>query len=243
MGQITDTAWDIAVQELCFIAGDRADMLVDDGTGNLALANFTGGALNVANYIYLELAALWDALIASHEDYVVYRRFIDIVAGQEDYPLPEDFYKFRKVFPIVSGKRCRPLRKFNLEKLGDADSLAAIYTSEIEDARYKVIGSRLWIHPVPTNSVTRGLELWYVPQFHGLRNQRDLIPHQFPNGWEDYVTEGAAARLLEKEESDSTPQRTRQREILQRILVMVEDRDVGEPHQMQDTEGFLDTWS
>ena len=86
------------------------------------------------------------------------------------------------------------------------------------------------------------LELWYVPQFDPLINLDDVIDFRFPFGWEQYVVEGIAARLLEKEESDASAHRARQKEILQRILVMAEDRDVGQPHQMQDTEGYIDDW-
>jgi hypothetical protein len=69
----------------------------------------------------------------------------------------------------------------------------------------------LWIHPEPTNAAY--LELWYVPQFKSLENLSDLIPVQFPNGWEEYVIEGVAARILEKEESDASAQRLRQQQV------------------------------
>jgi hypothetical protein len=227
------------INVIMLLAAERADVLVDDGAGGQALSDFISEVYQLY-YINLELAALWDALVATHEDYCVYRRTINIEAGKEDYALPEDFYKFRKIFPIVSGERNRPLRKFNLEKLGDADSLAAIYTTEIEDAQYRITGQRLWIHPEPTNAAY--LELWYVPQFKGLENLSDLIPVQFPNGWEEYVIEGVAARILEKEESDASAQRLRQQQVLKRIMTLAEDRDVGEPHQMQDSEGYGTTW-
>jgi hypothetical protein len=99
---------------------------------------------------------------------------------------------------------------------------------------------RLWLHPIPTNAAT--LELWYVPQFKGLENLADLMPVQFPNGWEEYVIEGVAARMLEKEESDASAQRHRQQQVLKRIMTLAEDRDVGEPHQMQDSEGYNTSW-
>jgi hypothetical protein len=205
----------------------------------LVLASFAN-APYAFSYINFEMAALWDLLIASHEDYLVYRRMIDVVADQEDYLLPEDFYKFRKVFPIVSGRRHYPLKKFDLNELGEADSLSAILTSPIEDTKYSIRGQRLWLHPIPSSAAQ--LELWYVPQFHYLRNNNDLVPSIFPNGWEEFVVEGVAARLLEKEESDASAQRARQKEVLQRIMILAEDRDVGEPHQMQDVEGYNDSW-
>ena len=240
MGKFVDTAAEISLYNLAFAAADRADMLVDDGTGTPVISPFITTAMAVT-YINYELAALWDLLITTHEDYLVYRRFIDVVANQEDYPLPEDFYKFRKVFPIINGDRSNALKKFNLKDLGAADSLAALLTSPIEDTRYSIRGMRLWLHPTPSNAGR--LELWYVPQFHTLRNYNDLVPAVFPNGWEEYAVEGVAARMLEKEESDASAQRARQKEILQRIMILAEDRDVGEPHQMQDVEGFNDTWS
>jgi hypothetical protein len=219
-------------------AADRCDMLVDDGAGNYGWAD-SANSQAVGMYINYEFTALWDVLINSNEDYCVFRKLIDVVPGFEDYPLPEDFYKFRKVFPILSGKRGSALKKFNLEELGAADSLAALLTSPIEDTRYRINGMRLWLHPVPTSAAQ--LELWYVPQFDIIHNSFDLVPAQFPLGWEEYVIEGVAARMLEKEESDATAQRTRQKEILQRILIMTEDRDIGSPHQMQDVEGYLDS--
>jgi hypothetical protein len=239
MGKWVDTATEVSVNNLVLAAAERADMLKDDGTGNVVLTDFVPLPMAVAHVNY-ELADLWDVLIATYEDYVVYRRFIDVVADQEDYPLPEDFYKSRKVFPIISGRRAEALRRFDLEKLGEADSLSAILTSPIEETRYKITGHRLWLHPIPSNAAR--LELWYVPQGVTLKHLNDLVPAIFPNGWEEYIIEGVAARMLEKEESDATPHRTRQKEILQRIMILAEDRDVGEPHQMQDTEGYNNQW-
>jgi len=232
MGKNTQMNMDVLMK----IAADRADMLVDDGTGTPVWSSFATSAA-VGAFVNFEFAALWDALINANEDYCVYRHTIDVKANQEDYLLPDDFYKFRKVFPIVNGRRCAALRKFQMRELGEADSLAAILTSPIEETKYAVIGSRLRLHPIPSGAAT--LELWYIPQYPGVDNLEDLVPLQFPLGWEDYVIEGIAARMLEKEESDATPFRARQKEILQRILIMVEDRDVGEPFQMQDTEGYL----
>jgi hypothetical protein len=228
----------ITIEGLGYLAAERADMLKDDGTGGQVFAD---SIIPEAIYIYvnLECSALWNVLVNAHEDYCVYREFINVKAGQEDYLLPVDFYKFRKIFPVMNGKRGRALRKFNLEKLGQADSLSAILTSPIEETQYRITGHRLWLHPTPTSDVTEGLELWYVPDFKFLENAKDLLPLQFPNGWEEYIIEGTAARILEKVNLDGSPYRARQKEVLQRILIMSEDRDVGEPHQMQDTEGYL----
>ena len=225
------------ISNILLAAADRADLLVDDGTGTMAMAASIEPTAALV-YANMELAALWDVLIATYEDYCIRHKKIYVQPSIEDYSLPSDFYKFRKVFPIVNGKRGTVLKKFDLKDLGEADSLSAILTSPIEQTRYKINGNRLWLHPIPTTAAQ--LELWYIPQFSAIQNPTDLVDIRFPFGWDDYLIEGLAARFLEKEESDSTPQRTRQREILQRILTMAEDRDVGEPFQMIDAEGYLD---
>ena len=223
------------LETILITAADRADMLHLVG-GIPTLSTFIDQ--NTAIYqLNMELAALWDVLINTYEDYCIRRKTINVLANIEDYSMPSDFYKFRKVFPVISGRRATALKKFNLEDLGEADSLSAILTSPIEETKYKINGNRLWLHPIPTNAAE--LELWYVPQYTPIENNDDVVDWRYPLGWEDYAIEGLAARWLEKEESDASAQRTRQKEILQRILVMAEDRDVGQPFEMIDAEGML----
>lgn len=226
----------LSVQWIWRMAAHRADMLVDDGTGNTTLSDFIDPTAIVVD-LNLEVSTLWDALVSAHEDYAIRHKMIDTRADQETYILPEDFYKFRKVFPVVSGNRGYALRKFQLKDLGDADTLTPIRTTRIEDTKYRIIGNRLMLHPVPTSS--DALELWYVPQCKQITQAEEKLDFRFPNGWEEYVIEGLAAKMLEKEESDSSAQRAAQGRALGRILSMVEDRDAGEPFQMIDVEEQL----
>lgn len=225
------------VEYLYMAALERADLVTRDAvTGDLAAVDGVIPEIALL-YVNAELAAMWDVLINTYEDYCIRRKKIPVVADTEEYSLPSDFYKFRKVFPIINGQRGRPLRKFDLKDLGRSSLSPNILGTQIEGTRYKINGNRLCLDPTPSNVAE--LELWYVPQFDLLVNMKDRIDFRFPNGWEQYVIEGLAARMLEREESDASAQRGRQKEILQRILIMAEDRDVGEPHQMQDTEGYL----
>ena len=222
------------------LALERADKLAADPTSGdpVPTADVVSNALTY--YINAELAVLWDVLVNTYEDYCIRHKAIVVVPDIQEYSMPSDFYKFRKVFPIQNGKRYAPLRKFDLRELGEADTFAAILARPVEYARYRLSGNRLLLHPMPSNAGE--LELWYVPQFDPILNLNDRVDFRFPAGWEQYAIEGVAARLLEKEESDASAQRARQKEILQRILIMAEDRDVGEPHSMQDTENYLNDW-
>ncbi len=226
----------ISLGNIKIFAAEKADMLETVG-GVPAVSGFISDVSLLA-WINAEFASLWDAMIESSEDYAVSRKMIEVPANIENIPLPKDFYKFRKVFPIESGARGLALKRFDVNDLGRDVSTAYLTASEPADCRYRITGSRLWLHPTPQGPGT--LELWYVPMFEPLEQDQDEVPHQFPAGWEDYVTEGVAARMLEKEESDSGPCLRRQEKVLARILRLIEDRDVGEPHRIQDTEGYLD---
>ncbi|MHA2064274.1 MAG: phage adaptor protein [Candidatus Thorarchaeota archaeon] len=219
---------------LRLLSADRADMLkyvagVPDLSDFLEPGMFT----YAVNH---ELASLWDHLITSYEEYAIKKHYIEIQANQEEYNLPADFYKIRAVYPVLPNGRSWKLRRFTMDDIGSETSVAVIVSTEVRSLRYRVMGNRLYFWPQPSAPAT--MEVWYIPQYQPLENNDDLIDFRYPNGWEDFVIEGVAARALEKEESDSTHCRTRQREILQRILASVQDRDVGEPVEMIDQEGY-----
>ena len=230
----------LTFSQVMLMAAARADLVRTNATTGATEVVDSVEPLSLAHLVNQELATLWDVLINTYEDYCIRRKTIAVVPDIQEYSMPSDFYKFRKIFPIVNSRRYAPLRKFNLRELGEADTFAAILARPIEYTRYKVSGNRLMLHPIPTN--TAELELWYVPQYDPVVNLDDKIDFRFPFGWDQYVIEGVAAALLEKEESDGSAQRARQQAALQRILIMAEDRDVGEPHQMQDTENYTDSW-
>jgi hypothetical protein len=219
---------------LRLLSADRADML-----------KYTAGVPDLSDFlepgmftyaVNHELAALWDYLVNSYEDYAIKKQFIILQANQEEYNLPADFYKIRKVYPVLPNGRSWALRRFNMEDIGAETSAALIIGTEVRQLRYRVMGNRIYFWPEPSAEAT--VEVWYIPQYQPIENDDDLIDFRFPNGWEDYVIEGVAARALEKEESDSSHCRNRQQEILRRILLTVQDRDVGEPAGMIDAEGY-----
>ena len=57
----------MTIETLSLLAGERADMLVDDGTGNFVLAD-NQIKLAVFGYINYEFSAMWDVLVNANED-------------------------------------------------------------------------------------------------------------------------------------------------------------------------------
>jgi hypothetical protein len=219
--------------QLALLAGERADMLVDNA-GTLELTAFVEENAMLYN-VNVELAALWDHLILSNEDWALKKYVVKLEANKEDYLLPKDFYKFRKIFPLdSSGNRGKPMRRFDMERLGKEDIYNIPVVSGTFDRKYRVMGMRIYFDPVPL--AAEDAELWYYQDYPHVENDLDLVPVHYPKGWEDYVVEGCAARLMEKIESDSSPMRSRQKEVLARIISVIQDRDLDEPHQMIDME-------
>jgi hypothetical protein len=224
----------LTVEQLYLLAAERVDMLVDNaGVAEVSAFVNEGGLLYAVN---VDLAALWDRLVLSNQDYCIKRHMIAIVANVEDYVLPDDYYKMRKVFPLdSSGNRGNAMRKFNLDELGREDVYNILPTAGLFETKYRVMGKRLFIYPVPTAATTfPTIEIWYYHDYPHVANVKDLIPHHYPAGWEDYVVEGIAARLKEKVDEDSTPYLRRQKNALSRIMEVVQDRDHAEPAQMLD---------
>ena len=161
------------VQFLIMMSLERADLLKIDPASGEQVPVDAMDASAVGLYVNAELTVLWDVLISTHEDYCIKHLKIPVVANTEEYSLPSDFYKFRKVFPLSNGQRGKPLRKFNLKDLGQSTLYPATLGTQIEGTRYKINGNRLWLDPTPTSAAE--LELWYVPQLEPLVNIKDRV--------------------------------------------------------------------
>jgi len=220
------------LEQIYLLACERADMLADDAGTAIPTPFINEGSL--LYFVNVELASLWDHLIMSNEEYASKRYKFSVIQNVEEYVMPDDFYKLRKVFPIDSyGNRGNAMKKFQLDELGRDDLYNIIHTSGLCDARYRLMGKRLFIYPIPTaSSIYTNIEVWYYHDYPHIENYKDLLPHHYPAGWEDYVVEGIAARLKEKVDEDSSPFKARQKEVLTRILSIVQERDYSEPHQM-----------
>ena len=90
----------VTMQLIAIAAAKRADMLKLDVTGNYTYSDQVDANV-LYYYINVELAALWDVLVNTYEDYCIKRKTIQVTANTEEYSMPPDFYKFP--FPARAG--------------------------------------------------------------------------------------------------------------------------------------------
>jgi len=163
----------------------------------------------VNDYINSAASEMYDILVNAYEDYFLSTQSITLVAGTENYALPSDFYKAKRVYYLSGGRRFS-IHPFNLETLDGAK----------------------------TSPLTSGsAELWYVPEMSLMTSDSDTISSIIPpmiKGWPDYKAISAAIRLLIREESDPTGLMQEKLLMQQRLISLAEPRDAGIPDAIQD---------
>lgn len=168
-------------------------------------------AARVTDYINSAASELYDILTNSFEDYFLKVQSITLVSGTEDYALPTDFYKSKRVFYIAGGRRFG-VHPFNLNDLDGAKS-----------------------SPISGGSV----ELWYTPEMTLMSAESDTIAASIPpivKGWAEFIALGAAIKLLTREESDATALIMEKQQMKQRLIDMADPRDAGIPDRVQDID-------
>jgi hypothetical protein len=161
------------------------------------------------DYINTGLASLQKILVNSFQDYYLATQNLTLVAGQETYDLPANFYKSKEVFYETAGRRYG-VPRFN---------------------RGEIDGYR------PGSQTAGNITHWYVPQIVKLRQPTDKVDDLIVTGWEDYIALFAAVRLLIKEESDVGDLRGEREAARLAIIDQAEPRDEGDQGSVEDTYG------
>lgn len=189
-----------------------------------------------AEWINQSIADLYDQLVAArgHEYYAAAYPFTT-TAGVDTYALPPDFYQLLGVDAMVG-----------------SDTLEVYPYQFAERNRYKIAG--LWAPPQPAYYRIRGGNVHFIPAPSGAYQ---ITIHYIPacqrlvdggeafdgiNGWEEYVVVDAAAKALEKEESDTGRLQARKAELKARIAGLAGNRDAGHPEKVTDVLATEHPW-
>jgi len=172
----------------------------------------------ITRWINLELSELHDMIVNTQEDYYTSRWSFSSTSTSNEILLPVDFYKMIKLFDVSNGGRVAVPRFMVGDLETDPD-----YASTSTNPSYRIVGQRVFINPASAYD----FEMWYIPQFKKLVNLTDEISLAIPEGWEDFVIAGVAARCLAKEESDPSFFLSRKNAVAARIATMLTLRDAG----------------
>jgi hypothetical protein len=182
----------------------------------------------LTDFINGSASALHDLLVQAAEDYFVKSQTIPIVAGQDEYNLPSDWYKTLGVDYYVNNKPV-PMSRFNFRDRHLYNYLDA----RPEIVRYGVWGQKLVFKPQAPQIAS--VVLWYVPTFTKLVTDSDVLDGV--NGWEEFIILDAAIKCMVKEESDPSALIAQLQMVKDRIATMSKDRDQGEPQKTTDIIG------
>lgn len=176
---------------------------------------------------------LYDRILTVNQDYFVTVTSggsnISVVSGTESYALPSDFSHMLRVELLYQGTTdWRPLQQFNLSERSDWNW----YTPTKLFYRYRVMDTKIYLAPIPTESAT--LRLWYVPVPPAL--SADIDTEDFIFGWDQFVILDCLKKHAIKEESDASTIIADRQDVLERILERAKVRDYGNPNTIRDTE-------
>lgn len=177
-------------------------------------------------YMNSSAAELYDLLVQAYGNEYYVSSLTTSCTGNLDYiNLPSDFYKLLGV-DMYDGDKYYTLKRFNFNERNKFLNGVSFGVN----TQYRIQGDQIKFIPTPTDN--RACILWYIPKFTKMTLDSSTIDGI--NGWEEYVVIDCVIKMLEKEESDSTPFIMRKNDMLKRIQKLSEDRDVGSPLQTTD---------
>lgn len=148
--------------------------------------------------------------------------------GIDSYSLPSTMYKLYGVDVANSGGDPVDVKQFMFAERNRFPRSGG--WSNLYDVRYRLVGSKIQFIPVPASTHT--YTLWYAPLFTDLSSGSDTFDGI--NGWEEYAVVDAAAKVMEKEDNDSSALMARKAHMLNRILSLSTSRDEAGPQRRID---------
>lgn len=189
---------------------------------------------------------LYDKLIEAYgSDYYVSTPppyDITTIAGDEQYLLPDAFYKLLGVdwFPYTSppdgvqGVTLKPFAFADRNKFGTPGVSSIPSLGAGGEIRYRLRGNRIWFVPTPPGGGT--MRVWYAPTFTPLTATSQTFDGI--NGWEAWAVFHMAKKALTKEESDTSGVDSLLAIEEQRIESLKHNRDAGMPAKVVDIYGI-----
>jgi len=148
----------------------------------------------------------------------------------ETFSLPGDFGKLLGV-DIKVGQYWINVKRF---QFGDRNRYASVLTPAwgffLTNLRYRLIGTKIWIKPVPPAGVV--FRLWYAPAVTAITSDSTSLPDF--QGWLEYVVIDAAIKCKRKQEMDTGELQLAKDRLEARIRRAGKNRDVGSPPKVTD---------
>lgn len=179
-----------------------------------------------------------DEIQKVNPDYFTKSASTDLVAEQQEYDLPEDYDRVTMVNVKYDGawQRALPFDAINsVPVISRSDSLQGFTRDK---PYYYIVGDNIGFMPIPGETVTNGLKLWYVYTPTELENDAD--EPAIPRKYHHILKYGAYANYLDQDDEHVAAERLRQR-FDDRVNLMVESisqNQVDDPKSVLVTSGL-----
>ena len=166
----------------------------------VSAADWTDAQINRAiNNAYLDH---YTDVVMVYEDYYSTNALTGTVAGQQEYALPDDFYKIRRVElnyepsnpNAISNRAVKVTIDDVLRDLGNQ----GLSLTPHSRPGYYIRGNNIGFIPIPTETGDNCLSIWYITTIDDLSVDSDTLNLPFADNYASNIALGAAGELLRK---------------------------------------------
>ena len=226
------------------MAKNREDIrdLVRDWLDEETAADWTDAEINVLINVYYH--KIHTAVVDVFDNYEITTALSNTVADQQEYSLPSDHLKLRRVeinYDIDNSdsapQRALPMNMDSVRRdLGQVNLGVTINRGPA----YYIIGDSIGFVPIPTLAGTNAIKVWYSPVRSDLSNDTTSIDIPYPD--RDYllIAYGATAEALrfgQQESTEADKFDAKYDRGIQRMKEELEDRITEESKYVVDVQG------
>jgi len=182
------------------------------------------------------------AVVEVFEDYYITEATADTVEDQQEYTLPTDFSKIRRVeinYDIDNANstfsRAFPI---NIDEVRHDLGHATTGVTVVRNPIYYLQGNIIGFIPVPTEVGDEAIKIWYVKNQVDLSDDTDTINIPYPDRYYAIISKAAASGALRKGQQEPVEAERLENEAqkdIQRMQRELEDRVAEEGKRVIDT--------
>lgn len=184
------------------------------------------------------------AVMETFEDYYLTEATADTVADQQEYSLPTDFFKIRRVeinYDIDNSNSAfsRALR-FDIDAARGRLAETNLGIGVVRNPSYYIQGDLIGFLPIPSNNGDEAIKIWYVRYISDMDDDTDTIDIPYPDRYYEIITKFAAAEALRKGQQEPTEAKRLYDEAkadLEEMKRQLEDRIAEGAKTVIDTSG------
>lgn len=190
--------------------------------------------------------------VTVYEDYKVSTDTDDFEADTQEYSLPTDLFKLRRVevnYDVSnSNSIAQKAYPVNMDAVRTRLAESNLGTSILRNPVYYIHGTTIGFLPIPTSAGTAAIKYWYIPVITDLSSDSSEIDIPYPDRYYYLIVDGAAADALRFGQQESYEADKLDRKFEQGLLKMqeeLEDRIASESKAVLDVDpigSFEEGW-